>query len=404
MRDVVRHLMGSGLLVLGAAACSPAVLLEPGSSFEVADAEPQASVRNGEILVGWHRGSSSSTQRVHVTSFVGGGWTTPLILGAGRWPQVALGGTGSGGAAFAVALGSAVRGYVRIGGVWSAPTTLDATANAEGVTVAADGSGNAIAGWNWVDTKVSNYTGGAWQPAVTLATGAGAAIEVAMNDAGMGVAAWCNGGVIYAARYLPASGWQSATASASNCCVRQFDDDGLGFHVAISDGGTIMTLGSNGARVCERHYVPATGWSGTTVLASGVSAQPVLAMNGAGNALVAWLDGSLGTRALEARAWTGGAWQPTLTGDTGITAGPIGVGLGSTGDGAIAYPKSHDVFYVTYNGTTLGTPVSMESLPGVAYYLDTAFDPHDPDQGVTVWQNAGTGATGEEIRASTIGF
>ena len=389
-------------IVTAALGCSPAELVEAGP-IEVTDTQPVVSVRDSEALVAWHRGSGS--RKIHVSSFVTGsavpGWSTPVVVRNGEGPEVALSRSGR---AFVVYsnFATGVRAAVRSAGVWAPETTLDPSDHE--VSVAADAGGNGIAAWANPEVKASVYLAGVgWQPAVTVGTPA-QRVEVAMNDAGSGVAAWCDGGVIRAARYLPASGWQAPTGSSSNCCTNTWDLLGLGFHVGIAETGDIFTLGANGTRVCARRYAAGIGWGPTVILGTGVVKQPALAVNMAGSAFAAWLDdGTVKTRAYLA----GAGWQPVLSADSGVPDGPIGVGMGSSGYAAVVYGKGgpiKDMYYATWNKATLQAPALMESLAGTAYYLDVGFDPNAPSKGVTVWQHAGAGAINEEIRASSIGL
>jgi hypothetical protein len=390
-------------VVLGLLGCSEPVLVEAGPVGEVAGTAPVVVVRDPEALIAWHR---VTPNEIRVSSFVtGAGWSAPAVIGNGGFPEVALSRSGR---AFVVYRGGAnVRATVRNGGVWAPEQTLD-TVNAD-VSVAADATGNAIAAWSSAGSGVKARTyldGSGWQPAVSIGTGQ--YVEVAMNDAGVGVAAWCDASVIRTSRYRPGTGWEAASGSAANCCSEPWDLVGRGFRVAISETGAIFTIG-NGAspgRICARRYAPGSGWTGTSILANGTVGQPALAANLSGNAFAAWVDD--GSDTVKTRMYIAGSgWQPTLTADAVAPSGVIGVGMNATGNGAVVYRKGgllKDVYYVASDGTTTLNPVSMESLPGTAYYLNVGYDPNVDTAGMTVWQHVGGGSTGEEVRASHTGL
>jgi hypothetical protein len=82
-------------------------------------------------------------------------------------------------------------------------------------------------------------------------------------------------------------------------------------------------------------------------------------------------------------------------------AGRLGVGIGSSGDGAIVYLSS-GISTVVYSGGILTAPSVVASGPGTTYYLRVGFDPSEQAQGISIWQRAGV--SGEDIWASRLGL
>jgi hypothetical protein len=404
MRTSLARTVFGTWLVGGLLGCSEAELVEAGPFGEVAGTAPVVSVRDPEALVAWHR---VTPNEIRVSSYVtGSGWSAPAVLASGGFPEVAL--SRSGRAFVVYTAGASVRATVRTAGIWGPEKTLDTVSG--NVSVAADAAGNAVAAWANASSGVKARTyldGSGWQPAVSIGA-AGAYVEVAMNDAGVGVAAWCDAAVIRTSRYVPGTGWEAPTASSANCCSNPWDLVGRGFRVAIAETGAIFTIGngSSPGRICARRYVPGSGWTGTVVLANGSVGQPALAANMGGSAFAAWVDA--GSNTVKTRSFIAGSgWQPTLTADDVAPSGVIGAGMNPSGYGAVVYRKGgllKDVHSVASDGTTVLAPVSMESLPGTAYYLNVGYDPNVDTRGMTVWQHVGGGSTGEEVRASHIGL
>jgi hypothetical protein len=384
-----------------ALACSPPELVEAGSPTLVNDPQPVVAVRNGAALAAWHRGSP---RHVHVSNYVSGtGWTTTSDIATGEFPQVALSSTGRGFAVYRRSTGVYAR--VEDSGRWRAEQLLSTTSGGVRVAAAASDAGTGIAAWANGSVGARVYNGTSWAPAVTLGTG-GQAVAVAMNAAGVGAAAWCSSDHrIYATRYIPAVGWERPSASSPSCCEDQFGLAGRAFHVAITDAGDVVVAGGGG-RICARRYISGTGWTGTTLLAS-IGYDVALGVNASGTAVVAWRDG--GNTLLARLGFWDGLWGDAVTLDDNVHNGPLGAGMGSTGYGAVSYPRgtgSADIYYDLYNPTTgvWGTPGSMESLAGASYYPSVGYDPNVEGSGATIWVQSGPSSVGEEIRASTIGL
>ena len=94
----------------------------------------------------------------------------------------------------------------------------------------------------------------------------------------------------------------------------------------------------------------------------------------------------------------------------GILVGPaaetgrLGVGIGSSGGGAIVYRSgSTTLSAIVYSGGALGSPSLVASGGSdTLYYLRVGFDPSESSQGVSVWQRAAL--SGPEVWASRVGL
>ncbi|HVY26356.1 MAG TPA: hypothetical protein VHB79_07370 [Polyangiaceae bacterium] len=379
------------LLALG---CQDPVQLQSGAAFVPSSPVPVVSVRGGEALVAWHR----SGDKVYVTSALEGSssWSTPSAIADGQKPEVAL---STSGAAFVVYENAGkTAAVVRKSGAWGPPATLRDDVSSF-LAVAADGSGNALALFSKQGVRARVYKAGSgWQSTHKLDDAEGV-VKVAMNEAGRGVAAWCgNGDHLYAAAYEPASGWGTPEHTASaDCCKNYADVISPGVSVAIAESGDAYAIGAGTTGVCLlRRAAGSASWvHGLLSSTSGVSGPQVSASTD-GHALVAWLQDTSGGRKLKARHYdpaTG--WTATMTGPSGLGAGPIGAGYGSSGCAALVFRGGNLALqYVGYctTDTTLRPAVDITpggSLANAPYFIRSSGNPLEPAQGVTVWQQGG---------------
>jgi hypothetical protein len=195
--------------------------------------------------------------------------------------------------------------------------------------------------------------------------------------------------------------------SEGNCCLVNDGIFGTGIRVAIADSGAVVAMGANGSRACARLVSPA-GLASTAYLSSGTPMAPALAVNAAGDALFAWIEVTPALTVTARARSAAGAWSSVLTAGRTLP-GNIGVGLGSTGYGAVVLrPSSAAVSYAAFDGRTLQAPVNMSSFTGPAYFIDVGYDAHQPTVGVTAWQQGGTDPAGapfgEGMAASRLGL
>jgi hypothetical protein len=395
---------GSGLIATllsfaSFGACHPAEQIEAGDGAIVGSA-PAVAVRNGQALATWHR----SGAQVRVSRYVGGsGWSVPEVIGTGSFPDVAL--SNSFGGVVVFGDGPSLQAAVRLSSGWYAQTL--ATGSALSYAVAMEGGGRAVVVWSASgQVAASIQEGSGWGGSTVLsADTAMGRPQVATNDSGVVFAAWCGaGGVIRGARRAAPSAWEPAGSSASGCCQAPvLDTPGPGVSVGVSASGEGVIVGATATRVCERRYVPGSGWQSTTVLATpgADTTAPQLGIAPDGHALLAWTNSTQGDL-VKARAYDpASGWGAVLTGPA-ARHGRLGVGIGSAGDGAIVYRSGTGLNTVIYSGGTLSAPSVVVSGPGDTYYLRTGFDATQRAQGVSVWQRAGV--DGEDIWAARVGL
>jgi len=377
--------------------CQPAEQIEAGDGT-ITGSAPVVSVRNGQALAAWHRGG-----HIHVSAYQGSGWSVPQPIGSGSFPDVAVSNSGAAVALFAN--GTTLQVAERGSAGWFAPQTLATGSTQYGVTI--EGGGRATAIWSTgSQVKASIQEGGGWGGATVL--GGSAAFgnpQVATNDSGVIFAAWCGpSNRINAARRVAPGSWEATVTSSTACCqAPAIDTPAPGVGLGVSATGEAVIVGSTAARVCELRYLPGSGWQSTGVVGTPGSdaTTPSVAVNADGHALVAWNNFTSGGGLVKVRAFDPvSGWGPIVTGPAAGT-GRLGVGLGSTGYGAVVY-RSAGIRAVYYDAGTLSAPLTVATSPDTLYYLKVGFDPNVPAVGVSVWQRTGVGA--ENIWASRLGL
>lgn len=390
----------ASLLVLQG--CQPAQLIGPGNGT-IVGSRPAVAVRNGHAVVAWHHSG------ILVSRYDGAGWSSPQVIAPqGTFPEVAVSSSGGGIVVFGDALGLHASLYGA--SAWLSPFTLDSAAN-PAYDVGIEGGGRATVVWSAAgQVRASHQEGSGWMGTTVLSSSASVGNpQVAVNDSGVAFAAWCDtNGVIWGSRRVQPNAWEPKSGSLSNCCqAPNVDTPGAAVSVGISSTGEGVIVGGSTTRVCEKRYVPGSGWQSTTVLSnSGPDATPPqIAVAPDGHALVAWNNYSTGGALIRARAYApGSGWGALLSGPAASGHNLLGVGIGSSGSGAIVYrPGGTIVSYITYDATAaaLSAPTVIDSQPGDAYYLRIGFDPSQPDQGVSAWQKV---SMGEAIWAAKLGL
>jgi CheY-specific phosphatase CheX len=120
--------------------------------------------------------------------------------------------------------------------------------------------------------------------------------QYAANSTGNGIAAWRQGGTIFANRYNKQTGWQGVeqVSDAPMSGVEAFKD----VKIDINDNGNMVavwtqsepTAGVGGARIFARRYTDASGWGPIQALSAvdGINEAANAGMDAAGNILVIW--------------------------------------------------------------------------------------------------------------------
>jgi hypothetical protein len=252
-----------------------------------------------------------------------GSWAMPYAIGAsGSYsPQVAVAANGDAVMVWLVGetpTKSSLWGSRRLGTAWSAPVRIVSGGRGMGSPrLRADSAGNAIAVWferpsvrNEVHAARFSASSGSWNAPVVLNDGAAQAYdaELAMTSTGDAIVVWTE----------------------------------------ASDAGQASGIGAN------RYLAAAAEWSGETRVqpvgaSPGVS--PHVALDGTGNAIAIWLQGSLGNAA-RLEVWNGafdardGRWglptklmtDPTAYTEGGESQAPQ-IALNATGDAVVVWTQ-----------------------------------------------------------------
>ncbi len=218
----------------------------------------------------------------------------------------------------------AIAVYASAGGVIEVARRLDADAtwkpaaplpgDAISPRLASDGSGRATAVWisgERVWTSDRGSLTNAWTPPVALSETAAAARDprVAMDGTGNAIVAWVRAGVVQAA-YRPTGGAYGPVIdlapAAANPGSGVLSDEA----VAITTGVAVVAWVRDGAPQAARYVLPA-GWEPRQTMPghppAGQSYGVHVALDGSGNATVAWREGCAtlsATRSTAQAAWT----------------------------------------------------------------------------------------------------
>lgn len=370
------------LASLAVVGCQPAEQIE-GPSGGLSGVKPAVAVRNGHAVAVWHR-----AHEIHASSYAGAGWSAPVVIGSGTFPDIA---TASSTAALAVfADGGTLYAAIRSGSGWLAPQVLTTgTSLAYGVAQAGNGRG-AVVWSSGGQVYVTTQEGGGWDGATRIGSGSSGNPQIAISDAEVEFAAWCSGGTIRAARRVHPYSWEAAVGSSDQCCAPPgLDTPGPAVSIGVSAAGDAVVVGGSSQRVCELRYKAGTGWLATSFLGSPgpLGSAPQVAVNPSGGAFVAWRDEASGN-VIKARAYVpASGWGPTLVGPI-AGDGKLGVGIGSSGNAAIVYLKPDGVFAVNYTSGALSTSPTNVATGAGSYYLQIGCDPSSTAQGVSIWQMA----------------
>jgi len=257
------------------------------------------------------------------------------------------------------------------GGNWGTPVTLSTELNwgTGGVTLAMDGSGNAIAAWVGFYADASHYAvlraGGGWGPAQTLSTyvqGQARNLSLAVSPNGNAIVAYAtNHDAIWAVSGSVSGGFSAPVFVGAG---------DYGNHsapkVAVDDAGQASLAWSESSGIHAATRSPGGTWSAPVVLASQSSSSVATAIDGAGNAIAVF--GS-------SYSWhlAGGAWQPAAAlpaGSAGglVVADPAGTFVyADSGGNAFTFGAGATAF-----GTGSGSRGSLDDLkiaPGSAVML-----------------------------------
>ncbi len=237
-------------------------------------------------------------------------------------------------------------------GKWGTPELLetDDTGNATNVQLASNGAGNltavwqqfdgvqnsifanrysAASGWSGAELVETNNTAGARSPQVA---------EAANGDS---FVLWAQTGAYtdhWANRYEAGVGWGNATEIQQSSGP---GNDTAGYDVAALPGGKALSVWSQATATTEdiwsSVYTPGSGWSSAQTIESNstLAETPMLSVDGTGNAVAVWYQGTgLAGDVYANRYVAGSGWgtaQPIAT-PSNPALEPIGVATSPAGD------------------------------------------------------------------------
>ncbi len=295
-----------------------------------------------------------------------------------------------------------------------AETITDDSGNTYSPQVAMDANGNAIVVWNQYDGTVNNIwanrynaTTSSWEKAEKIENISGDAYsaQVAMDSTGNAIVVWqqSEGSKynIWANRYDASTlSWGTAeeiesTGESAYSARLAIDNAGNVIAVWRQSGGSVVNIWAN------RYNGMTLSWGTPEQLDSssaGTAYIPQIAMDRAGNAIVAWQHGDSTEDAIwvnrysaTTRSW-GTAEQITSGGES---ANSPQVAMNSNGNGLLVWLQSDgtvdSLWSNRYNGTSSawGTAVKIENNSGSASYPQIVMD--GGGDAIAVWlQSDGT--------------
>ena len=306
-------------------------------------------------------------------------------------------------------------------GIWGDAELIETgnTGATNSPDVAMDAAGNALAVWSQSDGTRSNIwanryvAGSGWSVAQLIEadnTGGATFPSIAVNAAGVGVAAWMQHDGsrtnLWANVYLPGSGWGTAQL------IEDDDAGGASYPaVAIDTAGNAVAVwhqsGGTRTSIWANRFVPGVGW-GTAQLVEtddvGFASFPDVAVDTAGNATAVWSQ-SDGTRygvwANRFIPGTGWATAQLIETDDTANGGPPRpqVAVDGTGNAVAVWSQYDGSRYNAWAnhfvpGSGWGTPQLIENETG-GTASSSAAGPHVALDGVgsaiAVWhQSDGT--------------
>jgi hypothetical protein len=301
------------------------------SDFALAAWHPQIAFdKNGNAIAVWGQLSQGREYSISLSNYTpGSGWGEPSIMPRltrthAQFPKVTIDDSGnalfvwsqsdSGGGADSDHYGWSIVHHVDTG--WGTAALIgsgsDTGSYSGDIEIATDNNGNTIAIWDALQYGVNRYS--VWVNNYSAASGWGAAKmmnngttddskdpQVALDASGNALAVWWQLGAdsynsLWVAHYLPGSGWGTPEV-ISEFYVRQV----VGLQVDMDiEGNAIAVWGSRlgypqgGVRAAI--FSKESGWSEFLVDVIGASANPGIAFDQSGDALIVWNNSGLWSR------------------------------------------------------------------------------------------------------------
>lgn len=274
---------------------------------------PQIAIdTNGNALAVWEQGDGLR-QNIWANRYtVGSGWGTAALIesdnGGAINPLIAVDANGNALAVWSGGLNIWANRYTAGSGWGTAALIESNTGSAGSPQIAIDASGNALAVWRQSDGTRDNIwanryiAGTGWGTAALIESdnlGAAGAPQIAINASGNAIALWQQSdgtrNNIWANHYLASGGWGAATLiETDNVGSADFpqigiDSNGNALAVWQQDGDASAVLTND---IWYNRYTVGSGWGMAALMETSASraANPQIAMNAGGNAMVVWFQ------------------------------------------------------------------------------------------------------------------
>jgi hypothetical protein len=362
--------------------------------------------------------ATSAVATLTVATVVTRSWQTAALLQnsafqtEGAVPEIATDGAGNMRAAWIErtlgGVNTIVTARLTPAGGWEAPVTVAALGgeSATQVKVAVNDLGHAVLAWRQLTAGVDTvwaqtYTPiGGWQTQVRLDVDNGTSyspLGLAMDAAGNAIVLWRHdivgsGGAsgIFHARFVPGSGWTTASALALGANVTAAFSPSVGFDASGNAVAVWMQSGIAGSNAASARWLPGSGWTATEVIETGNDAvsEPQVAVNANGAAAAVWLQNG---RVWSNRYTPGAGWGSAVPADTAGSP-PLApqVAIDSSGNALAVWRQSDGTRPRIWAnrataGGAWGTAATI-SAAGVEGY-DPALAGNAAGRGVAVWRS-----------------
>ncbi len=298
-------------------------------------------------------------------------------------------------------------------GSWAAPALIESVGGSAGqIEAAADAAGNATAVWQSANASLNTawrnrYTRGiGWGSAALIPTSGGdiAWPQIAVNPSGVAFAVWARSdgtrNSIWANRYVPGSGWESAVLVETNDTGW---NEAMLPQVVVDRGGNATVVwqqfDSTSWNVWANRYTQGSGWGSPRLVETdspGHANRPALAIDDSGRVVVVWAycNSACTTSALMATRFVpGSGWETPSqisTGgydsnpDVGVDASGNAIAVWDCGGGCGIYGNR----YVPGTGWGSEFGIATQCSGCGDSHFDPRVDVHPNGNATVVWKGA----------------
>lgn len=216
-------------------------------------------------------------------------------------------------------------------------------------------------------------------------------LRLAVSPNGSAFAAWYKtNGNVYAARYVPGTGWESPEILAGIFTILdlQITADAMGNAIVIWEQPDMPYY-----RLYARRYVPGTGWNAAQTIDdnTGHCIYPRIVADSTGNAIAIWQGGNFTSRIYANRFTAGSSWgTPALVSSSTSTAAfAPEIAINKSGSAMAVWYEDDNGTYNAYArsftpGMGWAAVQSIETGTSDAFYVDVAMD--DAGTAIALWR------------------